>query len=88
MPRYVLSHLLSVVHDLMWGREEWFRMSVTYSPTDSTTRVRSWEPFQPNGCRWCGSPERTHGYVFARSVGFHAWAEPTVAQRKARMKAR
>lgn len=42
----------------------------------------------PDGCRWCGHERRSHGQLWKPSVGFHKWAEPTDAQRLARMKAR
>ncbi|TFD77852.1 hypothetical protein E3T53_11150 [Cryobacterium psychrophilum] len=42
----------------------------------------------PNGCRWCGLDARSHGISHARSTKFHTWANPTTAQRKARMRAR
>ncbi|GGR05673.1 hypothetical protein GCM10010195_71220 [Kitasatospora griseola] len=42
----------------------------------------------PNGCRWCGIDERVHARQWVEEVGWHAWASPTVEQRKARMKAR
>lgn len=42
----------------------------------------------PNACRWCGRDERTHAIEWAGSVGYHKWAVPTSAQRRARMLAR
>jgi hypothetical protein len=49
------------------------------------TRVRHQTPPNPNGCRWCGEDLGQHGRRYVRSVGMHNWAEPTRAQRLARM---
>jgi hypothetical protein len=42
----------------------------------------------PNGCRWCGLPERDHYRQWKPPVGWHGWVAPTDAQRKDRMLAR
>lgn len=46
------------------------------------------EPTTPNGCRWCGLPEREHYRQWKQPVGWHSWAAPTDGQRKERMLAR
>lgn len=43
---------------------------------------------EPNGCRHCGHPQRTHANRWTPSVGWHNHAEPTDAQRLQRMTAR
>jgi hypothetical protein len=45
---------------------------------------------EPNACRYCGIPERTHYRQIASPErgGAHTWVEPTDAQRKERMLAR
>ncbi|WP_326779664.1 hypothetical protein OG481_01885 [Streptomyces longwoodensis] len=45
-------------------------------------------PPTPNGCRWCGRDERSHGCWYMPRRGFHTWEQPTQAQIKARMLAR
>jgi hypothetical protein len=45
-------------------------------------------PFPTLGCRWCGVESRPHGHRRGGPVGYHQWAEPTPAQRHARMRAR
>lgn len=42
----------------------------------------------PNACRWCGVDRQEHMQLYVEGVGWHGWAEPTDAQRKARMLAR
>lgn len=54
----------------------------------SAQRIRHRSAPDPNGCRWCGHPDRGHANRWAPSVGPHQWVEPTPAQRKARMLAR
>lgn len=51
-------------------------------------RVRHTTAPDPSGCRWCGRDERGHGLSFTRGAGYHTWGMPTLAQRKARMRAR
>jgi hypothetical protein len=55
-----------------------------YSPTEWTRG----KLIPPGGCRWCGIEQYGHTQRWRPSVGWHTWAEPTDAQRKARMKAR
>jgi hypothetical protein len=43
---------------------------------------------EPNGCRWCGIPARSHMQRWKRPVGWHKWEQPTAEQIKARMQAR
>ncbi|MEV4472843.1 hypothetical protein [Nonomuraea sp. NPDC049504] len=49
---------------------------------------------QPNGCRYCGLPQRgsrtqfPHGSRWTSSTGWHVWTPPTQDQIKQRMKAR
>lgn len=50
--------------------------------------VRATSAPAPNACRWCGVVRDHHGTSFARSVGFHVWAQPTVEQVRARYRAR
>lgn len=53
-------------------------------------------PPDPDGCKFCGHPERGHGRVYTlaphpdtgEDIGWHSWAEPTDAQRLERMKQR
>ncbi|TFB83596.1 hypothetical protein E3O44_17115 [Cryobacterium algoricola] len=52
------------------------------------TYVRNATAPSPNACRWCGRDDRRHSIEWAKSVGYHSWAEPTLAQRRARMLAR
>lgn len=52
------------------------------------THVRHRRAPAPNGCRWCGREERSHGLEWAASVRYHNWSAPTAAQRRARMVAR
>jgi hypothetical protein len=56
-----------------------------YTPTHWTN---TGEIPTPDGCRWCGIPQYGHLRRYRDSVGWHQWAQPTVAQRLARMKAR
>jgi hypothetical protein len=42
----------------------------------------------PNSCGACGNDERSHGYSYALSVGFHPYIAPTSQQRLERMLAR
>lgn len=56
-----------------------------YSPTYWT---KTGEIPSPDGCRWCGHRQRGHLQMWRASVHWHAWAQPTGAQRLARMKAR
>ncbi|MET1075093.1 MAG: hypothetical protein ABWY11_20770 [Umezawaea sp.] len=42
----------------------------------------------PNGCRWCGADREEHLQRWAPTVKWHAWVEPTAAQRKERLLAR
>jgi len=42
----------------------------------------------PNGCRWCGIDQRSHGRQWTDEAGWHTWEQPTQAQIKARMQAR
>ncbi|MGK9463931.1 hypothetical protein ACSLFT_28455 [Streptomyces sp. G6] len=42
----------------------------------------------PSGCRWCGIDKRGHGRQHSKSVGWHAWEQPTQEQIKDRMRAR
>lgn len=42
----------------------------------------------PDGCRWCGHDKLGHAQLWKPSIGWHKWAQPTSAQRLARMKAR
>ncbi|MFC8723684.1 hypothetical protein [Streptomyces bacillaris] len=46
------------------------------------------KPPEPWGCRWCGTPRRQHHARPSAAVGWHVWAEPTQAQRLARLRAR
>lgn len=43
---------------------------------------------EPNGCRWCGIPERVHAQRWTPSVGWHKHEQPVDAQRLARMRDR
>lgn len=56
-----------------------------YTPTHWT---QTGEIPSPDGCRWCGISERSHGQSWAASKKWHSYAPPTAAQRLARMKAR
>jgi hypothetical protein len=58
---------------------------LNYEPNHWT---RTGEIPDPDGCRWCGIAQYGHCRRFRASVGWHTWAEPTDAQRLARMKAR
>lgn len=49
---------------------------------------RAGEPFEPNGCRWCGTPRRGHFGLYTEMAGWHRFIEPTDNQRLARMRAR
>lgn len=42
----------------------------------------------PNGCRWCGVEQRSHGQRWTRGAGLHTWTTPTSQQRLARMRSR
>ncbi len=39
----------------------------------------------PNGCRWCGIDPEEHVRLWAPTVNWHLWVEPTDAQRKKRI---
>lgn len=54
----------------------------------SARKVRHREAPSPDGCRWCGVAQRSHGQRWAASKEWHSYTSPTVAQRLARMKAR
>jgi hypothetical protein len=54
----------------------------------SRTFVRHKSAPSPDACRWCGREQRLHGIEWAASVRYHGWSAPTVAQRRARMRAR
>lgn len=41
-----------------------------------------------NGCRWCGFSEQGHARQWTPSARWHAHAQPTDAQRLARLRAR
>jgi hypothetical protein len=43
---------------------------------------------EPNGCRHCGLPKRSHYQQWKPPVGWHAWSTPTDSQILARMTAR
>lgn len=43
---------------------------------------------QPNGCRWCGLPERGHYRQWTTTVGWHTWVAPSDEQRLFRMQVR
>lgn len=42
----------------------------------------------PSGCRHCGIGQREHMQRWKPPVGWHAWTEPTWAQRRERILAR
>ncbi|SCF41844.1 hypothetical protein GA0070563_1126 [Micromonospora carbonacea] len=42
----------------------------------------------PEGCRWCGTPQREHPQTWIPGHGWHGWTEPTRQQIAARMRAR
>lgn len=56
--------------------------------TSKPAHVRHTTAPSPNACRWCGRDERLHAIEWAKSAGYHNWAVPTSAQRRARMIAR
>lgn len=53
-----------------------------------STVVRHRVAPNPYGCRWCGHDQGNHSRRYVRSVGMHAWKQPTRAQILARMTAR
>lgn len=53
-----------------------------------TVRFPDSSPPTPDGCRQCGIPQYRHCRQWTAKAGWHAWTEPTNAQRLARMKAR
>lgn len=68
---------------------------MTLPTTDPKTGMRRggirWSngnPPTPNGCRWCGAPERGHCGRWTNGAGWHQWTPPTAAQRITRMRAR
>jgi hypothetical protein len=58
------------------------------SIASNRTHVRHLSAPYPNACRWCGLEKREHGIEWAASKRYHSWSAPTVAQRRARMRAR
>lgn len=46
------------------------------------------QPPTPSGCRWCGTPQESHGWGWIASAGLHGWEPPTDSQILARMHAR
>lgn len=42
----------------------------------------------PNGCRWCGKPQREHGIEYAEGAGYHVYQSPSVQTMLERMKER
>lgn len=54
----------------------------------SVIRFRDGSPPLPDGCRWCGIPEETHGDSWSAAVAVHTWTQPTAAQVDARRAAR
>lgn len=43
---------------------------------------------RPEGCRWCGTPARTHGRQWCAAKKWHVYERPTNEQVTARIRAR
>jgi hypothetical protein len=66
-----------------------------FEPAPKKIFDRHGVPYDPDGCRLCGLPQRArtpnesgHGRRWIEGAGYHLWIQPTDAQRKARMAAR
>lgn len=51
-------------------------------------RLRTLFPPVPSSCRWCAQEERGHGRRWVPSQGWHTYAQPTLEQMAARIRAR
>lgn len=54
------------------------------SSSSPRTLIRHYKAPRLNGCRWCGYENKSHGFIWVKSVGNHAYTPPTSDQIKAR----
>lgn len=70
-------------HD--WAHADMYGAQWSERPTGTDAQAT---PADPNSCRHCGVPQRSHGQRWVPDAGVHGWTEPTPEQRKQRMLAR
>lgn len=79
--------------DIAWKRyttkHEHQTKGKTFTPQNPLTIAGTNTLATPNGCKWCGREERSHGVSYSQDMDRqHIWEPPTNNQRKQRLLAR